>query len=239
MSTVEDSTLTTVPIEGAEPVVHDQLPSLEEVKTEKEVSERSLGGAAETGSRRRRLRRLVYILVPLVLVALIIGLAVGLTNRNNNSSTTHDSLQSGGTSNNSPNASPVTDRLTTTIQFLQESGISDPNSFQDQKSPQYQAALWMANYDPLHLSLSNQGAFLQRYVVVVLYYALNFETWGQLLGWLSNTSECSWSSWFATETLVQNFEGIVCNNASQLTELHLSTYNIVEGKNCFFFIPSH
>jgi hypothetical protein len=210
-----EDNLCTVPIEGNETVVHDQLPSLEDIKTEKELSQRSLGGAASEGGSRRRFNRLLYIIVPLLVVILIIGLAVGLTTRNKSNSS-NDNLQSGGSS------APVADRLTSTINFLREAGITDAQSFDNQASPQYKAAVWIANYDPLQLSLTLQSTVLQRYVLVVIYYAFNGEQWGGALGWLQGDSECSWSV-----TIDGIFEGAVCDSEGALTDLYIGKNEVI------------
>lgn len=60
-----------------------------------------------------------------------------------------------------------------------------------QGSPQYMAAMWMADSDPLRLD-PDDARFTQRYVMVLFYYAMDGQRWVEQNGWLSELSECYW-----------------------------------------------
>ena len=58
-------------------------------------------------------------------------------------------------------------------------------------SPQYLAAMWMADKDPMMLDLDD-ARFEQRYVMALFYYAMDGPRWVEQNGWLSELSECYW-----------------------------------------------
>ena len=65
------------------------------------------------------------------------------------------------------------------------------DALHEQGSPQYRAAMWMADDDPLNLELSDAG-FEQRYVLALFYFAMDGPNWTENNGWLSELSECFW-----------------------------------------------
>lgn len=68
-----------------------------------------------------------------------------------------------------------------------------------QDSPQYMAAKWIAEQDPI-LNPSTGGVGLgmddprleQRYIMALFYYAMDGYNWKQNQGWLGGESECEW-----------------------------------------------
>jgi hypothetical protein len=61
----------------------------------------------------------------------------------------------------------------------------------EQGSPQYLAAMWMADSDPLKLDLDD-ARFPQRYIMALFYYAMDGTRWVEQNGWLTEMSECFW-----------------------------------------------
>jgi len=66
-------------------------------------------------------------------------------------------------------------------------------------SPQYKAAMWIANEDPIpNISTGGMGLdlddprFEQRYIMALFYFAMDGENWQQNQGWMSSQSECLW-----------------------------------------------
>jgi LRR receptor-like serine/threonine-protein kinase FLS2 len=70
-------------------------------------------------------------------------------------------------------------------------------------TPQNKAARWMAEDDPIPTTNSLDGTtttglevsdprFIQRYIMVLFYYALDGERWTNPSNWLSSDSECYW-----------------------------------------------
>jgi hypothetical protein len=209
----EDGNLATVPIEGTPPAVHDQLPAVDEAKLERRIS-------SSTGWVGRK--HWVILGGAVVIIVLIIGLSVGIAAKN--SSSNPNQVQGGGKTSVSselpPTPAPIAipntgNRERDVIAFVAAEGLSNRNALVTVGSPQRMAALFMANLDPLQLSLSASN-FLQRYAMAVFYYSLEGQMWKDNLGFLTGTSECSWHS---------ASEGVFCNDADQVDEILLCKSN--------------
>lgn len=101
-----------------------------------------------------------------------------------------------------PSSAPTSSRFDATVEFL--TPFSGEEALQDRSSPQYQAAQWVSDEDPLAFPLDNPR-FLQRYFLAVFYFATNGDEWlhcGRLDpicgvdpdedSWLSESNECIW-----------------------------------------------
>lgn len=96
------------------------------------------------------------------------------------------------------------------------SSISSPNEINDPTTAQYKSLIWLLQ-DPFLHSSSNRTRKLitiedfrivQRYVLMVLYYAMNGEGWTENGGFGRDDTECLW-------------QGIVCDDDSRIIELGL------------------
>lgn len=236
----------TVNVNGAsadltqEPVVHDQLPCVEEVhmcysgRSVNEAMTFDLGDVpdetlqnAETGqlpsveearinsSRgldeaqiRTRRKRLVLGLVGLVLVlALAIGLSVGLP-----SSVDHESV-------------PSEERLESVMNFLVNQGVSDRSDLETPGTPQQLAATFIAKSDadaypvPTLLSSRDGIPFVQRYVLAVFFHALGGNDWEDQLGFLGHQNVCKWNARGTSRSSGTVF-GAICDAHGQVVGLH-------------------
>jgi Leucine-rich repeat (LRR) protein len=72
--------------------------------------------------------------------------------------------------------------------------FSGHDAFSDPSSPQSRACGWLSTHDKSGLEPSDSG-FLQRYVIVVLYFSMGGENWTFQDKWLSpELNVCDWSS---------------------------------------------
>jgi hypothetical protein len=116
-----------------------------------------------------------------------------------------------GTRTSSSSKKPLGHRFPQVKKFLIENQISLQSDLEQTNSPQYQAALWIADHDPFQAVLpphssgsSNHTAqarmtpnsyltFVERYVFAVLYYALDGPaSWSERMNFLSPTHVCTW-----------------------------------------------
>jgi hypothetical protein len=215
---MDDAELVTVPIdEENESFVQDQLPSAEDIKTTIAASVAKF-----------RITR-TY-LVPFFFVILtVIGLSIGLTQRNKSDGqnlspqplpTKNQPIQAPIPQHPTPFPTPLVSRLNDVIQFLDTNGISDLHDLSTDGTPQRKAVIFIADQDPLQLQISLTGGIIQRYAVVVIYYALHGRRWPTGLGWLTGESECKWQ----TRTISNNSSlvlGNVCNSAGEIVQLSL------------------
>ena len=102
-----------------------------------------------------------------------------------------------------PSMAPTTNRLDAWLEALKS--ISTEEALTNRTSPQYQAALWVADEDELQLEVGSARG-IQRYALAVFYFALDGDNWiecGRLdsicggdvddNAWLTGTeNECGW-----------------------------------------------
>jgi hypothetical protein len=92
---------------------------------------------------------------------------------------------------------------------------------QELSSPQYKAFDWMTNSDSNDLqSTLSDDELVDRFVLVILYFATNGESWWDQAGFLRPlNSHCSWNSGFG------RFErGVVCNDEGAVVTLNLCKF---------------
>jgi len=93
--------------------------------------------------------------------------------------------------------------------------VSSEVALDNEDSPQGKAFLW-ASEDTIVLSLepgtddNDDARIIQRYVLVVFYYATGGDGWTNNEGWLGHLTECNWY-------------GLQCNSLSNLVRLVLSS----------------
>ena len=101
-----------------------------------------------------------------------------------------------------PSSAPTSVRLDAIVDNL--TSVSSENDLQNKSSPQYQAAQWVADEDPLKVAIGNPR-LVQRYILAVFYFSTNGDEWLEcgrkdpICGgdpnedsWLSESSECTW-----------------------------------------------
>lgn len=101
-----------------------------------------------------------------------------------------------------PSVAPTSIRLDTIIEGLIP--VSGEEAFMNRSSPQYLAADWVADLDPLMLSIEDPK-LVQRYILAVFYFSMNGDEWESCgrndrvcagntdaTTWLSDSDECTW-----------------------------------------------
>lgn len=130
--------------------------------------------------------KIVAVLGVLVTVGIIIFLVVYLLLPGGNSS--DDSIMPVGPTVAPTDFAVLRDAL---AQVSGEAALDDPSS------PQRQALQWLYTDDPAQVRVVTHGrlALVQRYVLVLLYFALNGETWSDTIArnYLNGQHECSWN----------------------------------------------
>jgi len=152
------------------------LPTADEVRN----------NAAISGLLPAKNRRLFFlVMVSVIALVAIVGFSAGIavSNRNAaNPSTAYSSTNGGdGVSPADDNAVAQVDRMPEVQEFL--GFVSNPADLQTFGTPQYQAALWIANKDGIQMEIpasKNYDAsfpFVQRYVLALFYYAMDGDNW--------------------------------------------------------------
>ena len=128
-----------------------------------------------------------------------------------------------GNKNNAPEANmSQPSRFQETLAFLSE--YVDNIAINTQGSPQFRAAEWMADDDPMRLPLERGGQFLQRYALVVFYHATQGESaWTHQLKFLTANDECDWNFDFTKDDGKVVTLGVLCDDNSVVKQLVIGT----------------
>ena len=166
------------------------MPNLEEARTEGAIasggSYRKGGGFLGLPARRRGLMLVVAVVGAFVL---IVGFSVAIAS--NRTSLSASASGSGG---------PVSgvSRLRDVQKFLAVK-ISDQDLLGALDTPQYKAALWIADQDELQMPVPSDPdnydtsfEFVQRYIMAVFYFALDGPNWTKQVDFLSSKDVCDW-----------------------------------------------
>ena len=139
---------------------------------------------------------------------------------------------------NPQDPSTASPRLAETISFLTRHTISHRNHLDDLTSPQYQAAVWIADHDALvyevpytHLD-DTYLDFVQRYTLAVLYFSMNGHDWVNQCLFLDKVHACAW---YTTDTLNDGKEvalGVSCNDRGEVYELLMREYSLGVSACC-------
>ena len=139
-----------------------------------------------------------------MLLILVIGLIVGL------SVPKHHGVRAGSSNSRSPYATES--RMEATVSFL--SNFVSQEELTDPNSPQFKAARWMADDDVRQVPLL-QGQFLQRFALVVFWYATEGHQWRHGINFLSADHECDWHMTFQRKDKSTFEMGVRCDQTQQ------------------------
>jgi hypothetical protein len=185
----------------------------------------------------RKFRRKVAV-IACVIIAILIAVAiivpVVIVSSRSSSSTKVETRPT-----YSPTVAPSTNtlapsRIDAVIQYLSAVGISSKYELEKVGSPQHLAAIWLAEKDPDNLAipsslnrlLTSSGSadeFNARYIMVLLYYAMNGSTWKQHLNFLSSGNICDWKS-NATEQDLTDSLGVSCSASLEVVGLDFCAF---------------
>jgi hypothetical protein len=207
---------------GDDENLHDQLPSVEEIR----MSAASAGRVSSSSSSKASCRPVMMICVAAVAIcALIIGLSVGLTDQNKNQEAT-DAATSTSTDDGTWGEDPPQEesRLDQAIAFL--SAITEPAEFADLYTPRRRAARWMAEEDPMQYLIPTDveegREFIERYVAVLIYFSMNGPLWDVQLDFLTDKHICEWQATYpAGDGGASRKVGIGCDENYFVSDLHL------------------
>ncbi|GKY93339.1 hypothetical protein MPSEU_000301500 [Mayamaea pseudoterrestris] len=193
--------------------------------------------AQSTGCGKKRMAIAIAagIVVLLVCIGVGVGVGVGLTRGNDKQKQV--AVQESTPQNNTSSLRPS---LSQVIDFLAATGVSSKEDLQQGGTPQSLAANWMANLDGMNYTLptvTNQTSaktyqYMTRYVLAVLWYAMDGINWMNQFGFLSVTDFCYWNAPIpvTTETgVVFQAGGIYCDRKTRkIVAVHLD-YNKLSG----------
>jgi hypothetical protein len=142
--------------------------------------------------------RRAFVILALVIVAVIASvLAFQFTGKDNSTS---------GPQGDPPTSAPtyISNAL---LQELE--GVSDSEALSEPGSPQRRAIGWLSSIDESGIEATH-SRLVQRYVLVVLYYATSGDQWPDRDNWLDpSLHECQWGSTIICETNPSNHQIVI------------------------------
>ena len=155
--------------------------------------------------------------LPFLVVGLIVSVVILVTTNNKEGSSS-----SGGSSLKDMDQQ---ESFSTVVQYLGNHDISEYPELIREGSYQNQAAKWMAHEDPAHRRIpegspdSKEGySFMQRYIMVLMYYQMGGDSWTYDLNFLTEKDTCEWFSWIVGESSSYPM-GARCNQNHLVTAL--------------------
>jgi len=232
---MDPSDIVDVPIEDE--MEHSQLPSVEEARMH--AHEVSATNNADEGTIRKRRMMLASILVGIALLALIIGLAVGLSGNGSGNTTPLGNIKKPVEGQPAPQPTAQQPASTPTvplfskreediISYLLENEISEWGSVRTSGTPQYRAVQFLANEDGMVMDIPDPDVsreeafqFLERYAVSVFYYALG------VTNLVSSGPTCEWFRTFHNVGGGHSTNiGVVCNGQGQVQHVFTPNLNL-------------
>lgn len=132
-----------------------------------------------------------------------------------------DEAPQGSPSNNvaTPSDSEAKDtgKLGEVKDLLIRHAISSSDALNMMGSPQWNAMHWITLVDDAKLALPDENdkdalyKYVQRYVMALIYYATNGQSWVHGLHWLSSTSICEWLDYVGDVNHQKHNTGIGCD----------------------------
>lgn len=185
---VVDLTMSEVPIDS--PEVAASLPPPDQFVRDPRGSVRSSSSDIPTKNR----RYLWFALAGTALIAIILGLSIGLTSQSGQSGAAGASSR--GSSSGVEEARKAT--ADAAIEYFVNNNVSLAGDFRNPSSPQAKAIAWLTKVDGRNLPVPGHPIsapvgyyFLSRFVLAVLYFALDGENWTLNPYWLSGDDFCS------------------------------------------------
>lgn len=117
-----------------------------------------------------------------------------------------------------PNSEAVdTGKLGEVKELLIRHAVSNSEDLNTMGSPQWNAMHWITLVDEAQMPLPDENdkdavyKYVQRYVMALLYYATNGQSWEHGLHWLSSTSICEWLDFVGDVNHKKHNTGIGCS----------------------------
>lgn len=102
-------------------------------------------------------------------------------------------------------------------------GISGDEPFQDPDSPQYRAALFIADEVTFDDGLSSLGQVEDLYAVTVFYYSTNGDDWTECS---QGSTDCQGESWLNPDLTNCDWNWISCNDEGRVVDIIFSRYSL-------------
>lgn len=221
--------------------VHDQLPSVEEVK----ASNAYLPASLLLAKSHRRKLYIVISAAALAAIILSVVITIGVSTRGSSSSSS-GSINSGSINSSNGSLSSIKDgsngiykpdpsrsRLENVIQFVFANKVSPLPALESTNSAEHYAAVFIAEGDAFHSEMDNvtysqMRKFLERYILALLFYNTSGDMWQDRYNFLSRLDHCEWNKEYSTPQ-GRFMKGVQCNNDGFVVDIDLSNNNLASS----------
>jgi len=105
--------------------------------------------------------------------------------------------------------------------------LSDADLLDDASSPQSRALRWITYDDEAALDETNPPRIKQRYILAVLYFATNGDSWTNKYSWLSKAHECDWNGvGYDRINDADAEQGVFCSDQKVAVEIFIISNNM-------------
>jgi hypothetical protein len=126
-----------------------------------------------------------------------------------------------GSKSKSPTSAPFTLQDELRVK-LAEFFMDGDSVFDDPISPQNLAIEWLAG-DTVWQIENSTLRMERRYVLAVLYYSTQGDTWQEKYDFLTDSDECTWNKRDGEQDRI-NWKGVICNEEDEVAEIVLGMY---------------
>ena len=183
----------------------------------------------------------MYVILGMAFLAVLVGLSVHISHaQKKNSQSTSTARTNNAPTTTTQDQQPIgpSVRLTQTNDFLTRYSISHGDNLKDLTTPQYLAAVWIADHDVLTYKIPDSPTddaymnFVQRYVLAVFYFSTGGHGWKNQDLFLDKAHECAW---YTPDHLVDGEVvalGVTCDNEGQVSALLMRKYSLLSILYC-------
>jgi len=193
---------------------HDQLPSVEEVKTSIAMHQGQTGKHWCWG--------VAYAVLALAIAASLIavGIVIGETQKDNEAAFPA-----------APPAPSMDDTIEDTIveelaQFIISQEWSTVVDISKSNSPQRQAVRWLATKDVRQTAMADPVEYKERYALMVFYFAMEGENWPHESYFLTKEHHCEWSKEYNDDEDFPVAIGASCDVDKRVSKLYLAEFGM-------------
>jgi Leucine-rich repeat (LRR) protein len=218
----------TIPLGGAVDAPGDhydsgsQLPNVEEYKAQMAV-------APKHDMRWGGMKWCLIVLVPIVLAAICAGIALLVIEdddlRPAYASGSSNGIPTDGDGDSVDDSSGHSTRVFDVVDLVIQMEWSAREATESPGTPQWEAITWIADYDRLSLPIADTLLFKQRYLLAVLYFALDGVNWDYKLEFLEKENVCDWYQvWRSSDnpnSSVGVQVGVSCSDEQAVSEIFL------------------
>jgi hypothetical protein len=130
-------------------------------------------------------------------------------------------------------------RVNEVTNYLADLGVSDLATMKREGTPQHNAVLWIADFDGYNLEIPKdpplegaKNSFVERYVLTVFYFASGGVQWTHQMNFLTPQDHCNWNQPFATDSGAQLLLGVnSCKALANTNEKFVSVLGLCKFEN--------